>query len=192
MLIDLLDKIILVLGLASIVCITIEKRIGWLLAIFASLISSFLYLQSHIYLHSILSLYYAGISLYGYITWNPKRSIQVYISEYKLKTHGFIIVPLLLASIIYAKIINTYVPSAQYAFFDAVVFLFAIVANFMQVKKIVSNWLYWIILDSIMLIINIKLQLYGLSLLYAVYTSIAVVGFVRYFRKFKANKLKKI
>ena len=187
--IQYMDQGALYCGLLSIILIILEKRLGWLFAAVASLLSSVMYFGTHVYFHSILSLYYVGISVYGFILWKDKKSTKkLQISEYPFILHVKIILITTVISILMALIVQ-YIINPRYVIFDALVFSFAIIANYMQVKKIVSNWIYWIVLDSIVFIMDIKLGFVHLSYLNIAYVILAFVGFFRYTRRLKKLRL---
>ncbi len=180
----LLDKLTLVFGIISIILIIFEKRLGWLFASVASILSIILYSNAGIYLHPFLSLYYAIISLYGFILWKKHNGKELPLREYSLKTHlkiifstGFIAIAIALGL--------TYFSNANYPIVDSMVVCFSIVVNYMQVKKIVSNWLYWIILDAMVVVLDLLINLKHLSMLMLCYTLLAIVGYIRYSMKFK-------
>lgn len=38
--------------------------------------------------------------------------------------------------------------NASYAYLDSTITIFSLVATYMMTKKILDNWIYWIIIDS--------------------------------------------
>ena len=55
----------------------------------------------------------------------------------------------------------------------------------MQIKKVVSNWLYWIILDAMVVVLDLLIDLKHLSMLMLCYTLLAIFGYIKYLIKFK-------
>ena len=61
----------------------------------------------------------------------------------------------------------------------------AIIATFMVTKKILENWIYWIIIDSVAIFLYLKKDLYLTAALFAAYILIALVGYVAWYRDYK-------
>ena len=54
----------------------------------------------------------------------------------------------------------------------------------MVARKILENWLYWLVIDSVSIYLYLDRELYLTALLFAVYLVIALFGYLRWRRHF--------
>ena len=66
---------------------------------------------------------------------------------------------------------------------DSFTTCFSIIATFLVVKKILENWIYWIIIDLVSIYIYFSRDLHLTSLLFLVYTVIAIIGYFNWKKK---------
>ena len=55
----------------------------------------------------------------------------------------------------------------------------------MVAKKILENWLYWMVIDSVAIYLYLEKGLYLTALLFAAYVLIALAGYLAWFRDHK-------
>ncbi|MDR2008283.1 MAG: nicotinamide riboside transporter PnuC [Alphaproteobacteria bacterium] len=185
-----LGYIILITGVLYIFYLIKEKRIAWLFGFISSvglIVSTFL---EKIYMQSILNLLYALMAIYGFIKWSQvdsKNKRKVKISEYSVKNHLILIFVTVLVSGSIATILDIVVQSS-YSTLDAFIFAFAILATYMQAHKILSNWLYWIVINALTIVLFVQAQLYSESILMLVYLLLAVWGYRQWRIKLSKQK----
>jgi nicotinamide mononucleotide transporter len=63
---------------------------------------------------------------------------------------------------------------------DAMLFFLSISATWMITKKILENWIYFIVIDLAMVGIYFNRTLYLSSLLFLLYALFAVIGYVKW------------
>jgi nicotinamide mononucleotide transporter len=68
---------------------------------------------------------------------------------------------------------------------DAFSTVFSLAATFMVTKKVLENWIYWIVIDAVCIYLFASRGLFLTSILFFFYTIIAVFGFVQWRRQFK-------
>ena len=66
--------------------------------------------------------------------------------------------------------------SASLPFIDAPTTIFSIIATFLLIKKDLSNWLYWIVVDGVYVGIYFYKGAYLFGLLFIIYTIMALYG----------------
>jgi Nicotinamide mononucleotide transporter len=58
----------------------------------------------------------------------------------------------------------------------------------MVAKKIIENWIYWFVIDSISIYLFYSRELYLTSILFFIYLIIIIFGYKSWNRKLKENK----
>ena len=66
---------------------------------------------------------------------------------------------------------------ADFAYLDTFTTVFAVFATYMLTKKVLENWLYWVIIDSVSIYIYINKGFYLTAILFVVYTILAIFAF---------------
>jgi nicotinamide mononucleotide transporter len=150
----------------------------------AALLSTLLY--THIMWHSallsdaLLQLYYAGMALYGWHSWRQRQQLlppgQSGMTEWSVASHLLLIVATALAGLVLGYLMAQYT-HADFAYIDAQTTMFSVMATYLVARKVVSNWLYWVVIDAICIYVYIEKHLYFTTALFVLYTIIALIGF---------------
>ena len=78
--------------------------------------------------------------------------------------------------------------NAAFPFLDALTTFGAIVTTYMVAKKIIENWIYWFVIDSISIYLFYSRELYLTSILFFIYLIIIIFGYKSWNKKLKENK----
>jgi nicotinamide mononucleotide transporter len=175
-----LEIIAVILGLGYLFFLIKEHIICWLFGVLGSLVSILLFYRTGLYSESILYIYYVVIGIYGFLHWKKasQKNNVFQITDYAIPTYlGFIIfgeVLALLLGFCFEKYTNASMP-----YLDAQTTIFSFIASYLEVKKKLGAWIFWIIINAVTIILylNKDLNLYtGLTLVYLVFS------FVGYFQ----------
>ena len=66
---------------------------------------------------------------------------------------------------------------------DALTTVFSIIATFMVVRKILENWIYWIVVDAVYVYLYFTRGSVLFTLLMVIYTVIAIFGYLEWKKK---------
>ena len=69
---------------------------------------------------------------------------------------------------------------------DSFTTVFSIFATFMVAKKILGNWLYWIVIDIASVYLYDSRDLKQTAFLFIVYTAFAIYGYFSWIKKMEA------
>jgi nicotinamide mononucleotide transporter len=78
---------------------------------------------------------------------------------------------------------------AAYPFVDASVTVSSIVTTYMVARKILENWIYWLVIDSVSLYLYWQRELYLYAGLFALYLVLVVIGFVSWHRDWSEQRV---
>ena len=141
---------------------------------------------------SALQIFYLIMAVYGYIMWNKQD--QEEIKEWSAKTHLYL---MLIGSIVIFVIgfILTEFFESSYPLLDSLTTVFSVLACYMVAMKVLESWLYWIIIDILIVYlcyVQIEnynaIEEYFLILLYLTYSVIAIYGYFSWIRKMKTKQ----
>lgn len=163
-----------------------EKIICWIFGIISSTLYLVISYQNQLYLDLGLQFFYVLAGFYGWFSWQkPKKEIT--INEYTLNTHSINILVLSLLSMVVGYLFDTYTSQFN-PYLDAFITLFSFYATFLITQKVLSNWIYWIIINLLGVILFGTKGLYLTSLLYIVNAIMAIIGFIQWKRAIRKVK----
>ena len=144
----------------------------------AALISVSLYIYicytAKLYPETGLQIFYLIMAIIGYLTWNKKSKEK--IKEWSEFKHLIIITLGALFSFIMGFYFFTYTDSAM-PIIDSLTTVFSIIATYMVVKKVLGNWLYWIVIDLTSVFLYHERDLHLTAFLFIIYTVIATFAY---------------
>jgi nicotinamide mononucleotide transporter len=167
----------------------------WIAAFFSTLIYSILFFDASLLMDSALNIFYLVMAVYGWYSWKY-GNIKAQMQELNINTYGVaknikIIITLILISLILGYIMANYT-SADFAYLDTFTTVFAVFTTYMLTKKVLENWLYWVVIDAASIYIYIQKGFYLTAVLFAVYTVLAVVAYVKWKNEYKNLEFKTI
>ncbi len=172
-----------VLALAYLVLAIRENIACWLAAIFSTGIYGVLMFQAGLYMESALQVFYIAMAFYGWYSWKhgaePDHDLR--ISSWPLRHHIVPLLLILLATLTSGYLLTAFTRAAM-PYLDSFTTWGAVFATWMVARKIIQNWHYWFIIDSVSVFLYLNRGLYLTALLFVLYLLLIVMG-LRQWRK---------
>lgn len=167
-----------ILALAYVILALKQSIWCWPAALLSTLLITHVMWDSALLSDALLHLYYAGMAIYGWWRWQTltKQSGKQPVFEWRWQRHAWLIAITAILGLALGYVMANYT-HADFAWIDAQTTAFSLVATWLVAKKLVSNWLYWVVIDAVCIFVYAQKHLYFLTVLFMVYTVIAVVGF---------------
>ncbi len=154
----------------------------WPFGIVGVIASLYLFVQGKLFLDAGLQIYYLFMSFYGWWSWGKTMKVtKLEISTRKPLWHLSVIC-LGFAAAYPLGLLSQYFGGAL-PFIDALTTTFALIATYMVAKKILENWLYWIIIDIVCIWVYWQKDFQLLSVLYLVFAIVAIFGWLEWKKK---------
>jgi len=184
---DSLEWFSVLMNLAFIVLLIREQKIAWPFGIVGSLVSIYLFLTTQLYSEAILYSYYVIMGFYGWYIWSREKDKAIPITEWSWLTHLYLIVFGVLCSLGMGYFFEQNTDAAM-PYADAFSTTFSFIATYLEAKKIISTWYFWIVLNtfSIWLYLSRGLEVY--AALMVVYAVLSVVGLLAWRKTFVAQR----
>jgi len=165
------------LGVAYVILAAKESLWTWVFGFFSTLIYTILFWEGALVSSSFLNFYYMIMAVYGYYSWRKGAEEKTLnISKYSaLKNLSIIAVGLLLSAVM--GYLSTTYTDAKMAYMDAFVMVFSIIATWMLTQKILENWLYWLVIDSVAIVLYWNSGYLATVVLFAVYIMLGVYAY---------------
>ena len=162
----------------------------WPAAFLSSVLTLAVVLGVRLYSEVVLNVYYAAMAVYGWYQWQyggrTRGAAQLPISIWPLKMHALAIGGSLALSAAVGLLMSRYTQAA-FPYLDAFVTVFSVVTTYLVARKILENWLYWLVVDSLALYVYWQRELYFFVALFALYLVLVVIGLARWHRDWRAQ-----
>ncbi|MCB9170420.1 MAG: nicotinamide mononucleotide transporter [Flavobacteriales bacterium] len=177
-------ELLAVIGnLAYTVLMAWERRSGWLFGIVASALSVALFLHQQLPGQVVLSAYYVAMGAYGWITWG-KGMEQLPIRRRTLLFHVVLLGVVGLLTLMAGRGLERFLDSSH-PYEDAFVTVLSLFATWMLARKVLENWVYWIIADAVGVHLYLTSGLTWYALLFVVYIGLSIAGLWRWWRSWR-------
>lgn len=170
------------LGVAYLLLAMKEKISCWYAAFVSTAIYTVLFWDVSLLMDSALQVYYMAMAVYGWYQWrykNAKAKESLPISCWRWQTHSVVIAGTILVSCVSGWLLQNNTEAA-WPYLDSFTTWGAVVTTYMVAKKILENWLYWIVIDAVAAFLYFDRGLYLTALLFAAYVVIVVVGYLQW------------
>ena len=177
---SILETVAVIFSLLYVYLAAHQNNLCWLAAVISVSLYIYICFDAKLYAETILQVFYFLMAIYGFYSWKKNNS-QLQISTWPIKKHLFIIFSGTILTFFLGFIFSNFT-DAEMPLVDSFTTVFSVFATYMVVKKILSNWLYFIIIDIISTYLYFSRDLHLTSLLFLLYTFIAVAGFIKWNR----------
>lgn len=183
-------------AVVGIIYLILEYRVNpwlYLFGILMGAVYSVVFFQEGIYANACINVYYVLISIYGALCWRRYGSSDN--GNPTTRSMPRRLAPWLLAFLLALTLFLTWLLSAlgesDVAFLDGVTSALSIISMWMMAKKYYQQWIGWIIVEPVMVILSLRSGLYYTAVMYVVYSVIAVMGYLRWKKLYGPSKLEK-
>lgn len=172
------------LGLAYLLLAVRRNLWCWLCAFISTSIYLILFAHAKLYMQSALQVFYLAMAIYGYVEWRRGRSDtgEVLIRSWPLRTHL-----LACAGIAVATLVNGWLlarsTDAVAPYLDSFVTWGSAVTTWMVARRLIENWLYWVVIDGLAAYLYLTQNLLPTAVLFALYVGIVIRGYVQWRRQ---------
>ena len=154
----------------------------WLAGIISSALYIYINLTHQLFQDAILQTYYVVVGFYGWWLWNKKGiTEEISINSFSLQQNlkliffGTLLVPVLGYG--FSRLGNSL------SYFDSAVTVFSFIATYLTAKKVLENWLYWIVIDLLAAVMYLIKDLRATSCLYLFFSVLAIYGYFEWKKK---------
>lgn len=162
-----------------------ESVLCWYAALVSTAIYTVLFWDARLLMESALNVYYMGMAVYGWYSWRLGGSDQqgVRIHTWSASRHALVLVGIGVATVVSGALLAAHTDAAL-PFVDSFTTWSSVVTTFLVARKVLENWLYWIVIDSTSIYLYLERGLEMTAGLFAAYVVIAVFGWLRWRRRY--------
>lgn len=177
--------------ISTIACIYLaakENIFNWPVSILSIVISAFLFYKSQLFGDFALQFYFLFTAFYGWWFWlQKKKEKEKPVVSIKLKHWIFIVLAILVLTGLLGYFLNRFTPT-NVPYEDGFCTAVSFVAQIMLTRKILENWILWIIVDICYVPLLIYKDLNVYALLYAILVIIAFKGYLDWRKTYREQE----
>ena len=179
---SIIEIIAVVFSILYVILAAKENIWCWLFGAVASAIFVYISFVAKYYYSSLLQLFYFLMAFYGYWNWNKIKANIPFVT-WGFKLNSLLIFTGVVASIIFGYLLDNYYDLLNYLdkspapCLDSFATIFSLFATLMVTKKVLENWLYWIIINITNTYLYFTIDYKITAGLFIFYTIISVFGY---------------
>ncbi|MDF3077749.1 MAG: nicotinamide mononucleotide transporter [Sphingobacteriaceae bacterium] len=173
-------------GFACVYLAAKQHILNWPVSIVSIIASAVVYYNSKLYGDAVLQGYFLFTAVYGWYYWikrkqeDEKPIVSLNKTEFALAI-GSIAVLSILLGLFLDHFTPTNVPYAD-GFCTAMSF----VAQYLMTRKVLQNWILWIVVDICYVPLLVYKELMSFALLYMLFVALAIIGYIDWKKTWKA------
>ena len=188
-----LELIAMLLALAYVILAAQGSLWCWPAAFISTALYTIVFFDVLLLMDSALNAYYLVMALYGYWLWRKNATLNhdnepsFIVISWRLSWHLKACLILTFISFALGYVMANYTPAA-FPYLDTFTTVFAVFATYLVAKKVLENWLYWIVIDAVSIYLYIEKELMPTVVLFVLYVFIATYGYFKWRGIYKLSK----
>ncbi|MGB0472990.1 MAG: nicotinamide riboside transporter PnuC [Porticoccaceae bacterium] len=174
-----LETVAVLLGIAYLLFAMRENSLCWYCAFISTGIYIWIFGDVSLYMESALNAYYMVMAVYGWYQWQRggTGAKGIKLGSWGIMQHTAAIGLVLVLSAVSGYLLSQNT-DARMPYIDSFTTWGSVITTYMVARKVLENWLYWIVIDGVSIFLYIDRGLYQTVGLYSLYLILAVVGYI--------------
>jgi len=186
------ELLAVITALAYVILAAKENILCWPAALISTVIYTVIFYDVYLWMDGLLQVYYFVMAIYGWYCWQGSSLSQsdqsqrhpLTIQRWSAGLHVKWIMLLSAFSVVLGWVMDSYTPT-DFPYIDSATTVFAVFATYLVAKKVLENWLYWVVIDLVSIYIYIEKSLQPTAFLFGLYVLMAVYGYIRWSKRYK-------
>jgi len=190
-----LELVAMLLALAYVLWAAVGSIWCWPAAFISTALYTYIFYDVLLLMESALNIYYLIMAIYGYRVWQKdasrnkeQSSLTLAVVSWQLGFHIKACLILTVISLILGYLMENYTP-ADFPYLDTFTTVFAVFATYLVTQKVLENWLYWLVIDTVSIYLYIEKELMPTVVLFGIYIIIATWGYFKWLNLYRNNQI---
>jgi nicotinamide mononucleotide transporter len=152
----------------------------WACSIVSSAIFLVLFARGGLVMQAWLQVFYVAMALYGWWAWRrvgEGAQPVLAVSRWPLRRHLLAMVVIAVVSVVNGHWVAGAGGTGAVPYVDALTAWVSVFATWLVARKVLENWLYWIVIDLVAAGLYATQGLHATAVLFVVYSIVAVRGY---------------
>lgn len=173
------EAIAAALGLVYLLLAVRRNLLCWLCAFAGTAIYLVLFARAALYMQSLLQVFYLVMAVVGFLDWKRGKTQEsgVLIRTWSVRRHVLAALAVIGATVVNGWLLAAYTQAAA-PYLDSFVTWGSVVTTWMVARRVLENWLYWIIVDTLAAYLYFTQGLLATTLLFVIYVGIVIRGYL--------------
>ena len=181
-----LELIAVLLAILYLLLAVRQNILCWPAGIISSVLYFFIMKTAGLYMEAYLQIFYVFMGFYGWSQWKKVTNNSFVVNTWSGLKHFYAISFVIILSFLSGLFMHSFTDAAL-PFIDAFVTWGAIIATYMVAKKLIENWIYWFVIDSVSILLFISRGLIPTAFLFGIYIVIIFFGYKSWKKILKKN-----
>jgi nicotinamide mononucleotide transporter len=177
------EWVAVVLALGYLVLAIRQNPWCWACAIASAILYLVIFARAGLTMQALLQVFYVAMSVYGWRTWGVAGSAAALrVTRWSARRHLALVALVGVVSVANGAVIAQQGGSTLVPYVDAVIAWGSVLATWLVARKVLENWLYWVVLDLAAAGLYWTQDLYATAALFVVYAVLALRGYQEWLR----------
>ncbi len=181
----------MVFGLLCVWFLIRQNILTWPMGIIYILISLVIFIKTKLYADFLLHVIFLALNIYGWYYWvNPANQSEAQLPVTRSRSLQMASLLILSAAGVYlsGRLLEAFT-DASLPYWDSATSILSIGAMWLTVKKKIENWIIWLVVDLLATGIYYYKGIYFYSILYLLYTGMAIAGYISWRRSMNSQSM---
>ncbi len=171
------------LGIGYVILAAKESQWCWPLAFISTLIYTVLFWEGQLPMQALLNVYYMVMAVYGFLLWRHHGQTENDLAISKFSWLHQVMFLLIGSALTYSTALYLEsIDASQSPLLDAGVTVFSVLNTILMARKVLQNWLYWIVIDAAAIVLYAQTGYYATIVMFSVYLILAFVGYLNWMK----------
>lgn len=173
-----LETVAVVLAIAYLLLAVKENSLCWYCAFFSTAIYVYIFGDVSLYMESALNVYYMAMAVYGWYQWRHGGASGAgrAICRWGFEQHVIALLLILAGTLLSGYLLDANT-DAKLPYLDSFTTWASVMTTLMVARKVLENWLYWMVINSVSIFMFIDRELYQTAVMLGLYLGLSVVGY---------------
>ena len=170
------EAVAAVLGVLYVILVIGQHRSCWIVAFLSTALYLGVFYRAALYMQAALQVFYLVVAVYGWREWGRKPSgMALAVTRASWRVHGLGLAAVCAATAATATWLahETHAPNPM---LDSLTTWASVFTTWLVARKKLDNWMWWLVVDSLIAVLCWQQKLYASMILYAMYVGLVIVG----------------
>jgi nicotinamide mononucleotide transporter len=172
-----------VLALAYLLLAIRQNAWCWACSIASAALYLVIFGRAHLYMQAALQVFYVAMSIYGWLAWGrDDGGGALRVQRWPVRRHVVAFVAVAVVTAVNGAVVARESGASVVPYVDAAIAWGSVLTTWLVARKVLENWLYWIVLDLAAAGLYWSQALHATALLFVIYTVLAARGYQQWQR----------